>query len=39
MIDRRVDYLLEKDRPMCFPNGYEIGVRRLASLLSITNKY
>jgi len=24
-IARRVDYLLEKDRFMCSPNGYEVG--------------
>ncbi|PUU83746.1 hypothetical protein B9Z19DRAFT_1060675 [Tuber borchii] len=26
-IARKVDYLLEKDRFMCSPNGYEVGVR------------
>ena len=26
-IARRVDYLVEKDRFMCSPNGYEVGVR------------
>ena len=37
-IARRVDYLLERDRFMCSPRGYEVSVRSVASLAT-TNAY